>query len=84
MVICPIFGFQNGVIIKLHLIISGLSSHVDLLELLESVVLELAVLLQAVVHHVLDYGDSEDRAHSIHAHVYVPRVLGGELVVFAK
>ena len=74
----PIFGFQDGVIVY------GLSSRFDLLELLESVVLELAVLLQAIVHHVLDYGDSKDRAHSIHAHVYVVRVLGGELVVVGK
>ena len=76
---CPIFGFQNGVIVY-----TWLSSCFDLLELLESVVLVLAVLLQAIVHHVLDYGDSEDRAHSIHAHVYVPRVLGGKLVVFVR
>ena len=75
---CPIFGFQNGVIIY------GLSSRFDLLELLESVVLDLAVLLQAIVHHVLDYGDSEDRAHSIHAHDYVREVLGRELVVFVR
>jgi hypothetical protein len=75
---CPIFGFQNGVIVY------GLSSRFDLLELLESVVLDLAVLLQAIVYHVLDYGDSKDRAHSIHAHVYVPRVWRGELVVIGK
>ena len=82
MVICPIFGFQNGVVI--YLIISRLSSRFDLLELLESVVLELAVLLQAIVHHVLDYGDSKDWTHSIDAHVYVQGVLGVELVVLAK
>lgn len=76
---CPIFGFQNGVIIY-----TWLSSCFDLLELLESVVLVLAVLLQAIVYHVLDYGDSEDRAHSIHAHDYVREVLGRELVVFVR
>ena len=75
---CPIFGFQNGVIIY------GLSSRFDLLELLESVVLDLAVLLQAIMYHVLDYGDSKDRTHSIYAHFYVPRVLRGELVVCGK